>query len=96
MAINVMTYLFDKKGKPERMIDKISIAMSRLKLYKARDYWTLEDENNNVVGAFYSIEGPKIVTDFLSWATNIRGKDTVSSTVNTDKFGRIINIKEES
>lgn len=97
MAMNVMTYLWNKNGKPKRIIDKLAMGMNKIGLYKARDYWTIEEvDSKEVVGAFYTIEGSNLVTSFLSWATDCRGKDVTHSTVNADRTGRIVDVNKGS
>lgn len=73
MAMKLMVYEMNKNGKPRRIIDKISMLMNKLGLFKARDYWTLEYLDNKTIGAIYTIEGSSIITRFLSWATKYHG-----------------------
>lgn len=91
MAMNVMTYELNKNGKPRRIIDKVSMLMNKIGLFKARDCWTIEDSNNKTVGAIYTIEGSSIVTGFLSWATNYHGKGNEAE-VHVNNDGEIIKV----
>jgi len=85
MAMNIMTYEWNKNGKPRRIIDKVAMLMNKLGLFKAHDYWPIENSDNKNVGAIYTIEGSSIVTGFLSWATNYHGKGSEAEVhVNND------------
>lgn len=91
MAMNIMTYTWNKNGKPRRIIDKIAMVMNKLGLFKAHDYCTIEDESNNVVGVLYTIEGSSMVTEFLSWATNYHGKGSEAE-IHVNNDGKIIKV----
>jgi len=70
-ANNVITYYWDKNGKPDGIRSALCQWLWGRKAYEIHDAWTIENAENEVCGAFYHITGAKWLVDFLSWLTNL-------------------------
>jgi hypothetical protein len=67
----------------ERFVDRLANAMNKAKLFKTDGYYPIiEDSTGKEVGRFVCIYGNGAIVRFLSWITDIHGKDT--RTVNID------------
>lgn len=92
MAVNVVTYMADENGEPKGIMSGIVRFMCRSGIIEPVDNRAIvRNSDNKVMGAFYSVKGPKIVVDFLSWATNYPFKKRGSNLQNieTDPDGNI-------
>ena len=92
MAINVVTYLMDDHGKPKGIMSNLLFKLCSHKIIKPIDNRAIRTiDTNKLVGAFYSIDGPKPVVDFLSWATNspFHKKGNNLQNIETDPNGNI-------
>lgn len=88
--INLITYYISERGKPVRIVDHISIGLSRLGIIKFVDSITLVDEKTKEVkGGFITIEAPKLLGSILSWISEERLSVKGKVVVYTDDNGEI-------
>ena len=91
----VITYYWNKEGKPQGIKDKISMALYKKNLFEAHDRWTIEkDGESEPVGAFYHITGPTILVKFLEWLTDIHFGKKHSVKLETDENGQFTEAKD--
>ena len=97
-AGNVITYYWKEDKSPDRFRDKIIFNLAKRKKIYVHDGWTIEqdmpDGSKRVCGAFYTVTGPKMLVDFLSWLTNFTIGKTHKVDVSTDEKGTITTCKD--
>ena len=93
---NVITYYWKEDKTPDRLRDVLCYELFGRGVIKAHDYWTIEDDKGQIVGAFYSVTGPKHLVNFLSWLTNLSFGNTHKVEVKTDEEGTIRSCKDHS
>ena len=93
---NVITYYWNYKNGHARIRDILVYKLWKKGIIKIhKDYLTIIDESNEGRGAFYSVDGPGILVDLLSWLTNIHmGKCTKTMVWTDNKTNDIVEYQE--